>query len=283
MSMIKKCLILVMCFLLIPAVIFADERPMPPLAVKSAMLVDMNTGRILFQQNSERVIQPASLSKIMSLYLIAEDIENGKADYTDLVTVSEQAVHTNGSKILFEPGEQCEVLDLIKGMAIYSSNDAAVALAEHFGGSVEKFVRRMNAKAREMGMKHTHFINPHGLPDTQQTTTVRDIYILSRNYLKRFPSLRQIHSIEIFVFHDAVLRNRNDLLLSYPGVDGLKTGYVKAAGCHLVATATRGDMRLMAIVLGAKNARIRAQEITKMLDYGFDLVAEKSRGHQSGG
>lgn len=272
-----------MSFLLIPVVIVANERPMPPLAVKAAMLVNMNTGRILFQQNSDRVIQPASLSKIMSLYLVAEDIENKKADYDDLVTVSKKAVYTNGSKILFEPGEQCEVFDLIKGMAIYSSNDAAVALAEHFGGSVEKFVGRMNEKAKEMGLKHTHFVNPHGLPNTEQTTTVRDIYILSRNYLKRFPNLRQIHSIETFVFHDAILRNRNDLLGSYPGVDGLKTGYVRAAGCHLVATATRGDMRLMAIVLGAKNARIRAQEITKMLDYGFDLIEERSRGYQSGG
>ena len=283
MIIMKKIKIVILIFLLLPAVTFADERPIPPLAVKAAMLVDMNSGRILFQQNSDRIIQPASLSKIMTLYLIAEDIENRKTDYSDLVTISQNAVYTNGSKILFEPGEQCEVFDLVKGMAIYSSNDAAVALAEHFGGSVEQFVRRMNAKAKEMGLTHTHFMNPHGLPNTQQTTTVRDIYILSRNYLKRFPNLRQIHSSENFFFHDTIMRNRNDLLMSYPGVDGLKTGYVKAAGCHLVATATRGDIRLMAIVLGAKNARIRAQEITKMLDYGFDLIEERNRGYKSGG
>ncbi|MHB8137576.1 MAG: D-alanyl-D-alanine carboxypeptidase family protein [Smithellaceae bacterium] len=278
----KKAVLLLICFLMIPAVVFADGRSVPPLAVKAAMLVDMNTGRILFQQNADRIIQPASLTKIMSLYLIAEDLENRKADYSDLVTVSENAILTHGSKILFEPGEQCEVFDLVKGMAIYSSNDAAVALAEHFGGSVDHFVWRMNAKAKELGMKHTNFVNPHGLPDIEQTTTVRDIYILSRKYLQRFPNLRQIHSIESFTFHDVVLHNRNDLLKSYLGVDGLKTGYVRAAGFHLVATATRGDVKLMAIVLGAKNSRSRAQEIAKLMDYGFDLIEERNRGNKIG-
>ena len=276
MSMIKKCLILVMCFLLIPAVIFADERPMPPLAVKSAMLVDMNTGRILFQQNSERVIQPASLSKIMSLYLIAEDIENGKADYTDLVTVSEQAVHTNGSKILFEPGEQCEVLDLIKGMAIYSSNDAAVALAEHFGGSVEKFVRRMNAKAREMGMKHTHFINPHGLwYNGRQRSGTSILSELSEAFLACG------NSIPSRCLSSTMRCANPHLFAALSGVDGrsrICESRRMSSGCNGHARRYEINSRIL-----GQSARIRAQEITKMLDYGFDLVAEKSRGHQSGG
>lgn len=256
---------------------------MQPLTVKAAMLVEMNTGRVLYQQNADKIIQPASLSKIMSLYLISEDIENRKADYSDLVTISARAVHTGGSKMLFVPGAQCEVFDLVKGMAIHSANDASVALAEHFGGSENNFVSRMNAKAQQLGMKHSHFVNPHGLPNRKQTTTARDISILSREYLRRFPNSQKIHSIERFAFHDLILTNRNDLLHNYPGADGLKTGYVGAAGFHLVATAKRGDAKLMAIILGAQNRRIRSQQTRKLLDYGFRLIGDKRENTGIGG
>ena len=223
---LKKIAIILLCLFLTPVAVYAAEKSFHPFTVKSAILVDMNTGKVLYQQNVDKVIQPASLSKIMSLYLISEDIENKKASYSDLVTISANAVHTGGSKMLFVPGAQHEVFDLVKGMAIHSANDASVALAEHFGGSVDNFVLRMNTKARELGMKHTHFVNPHGLPNRKQTTTARDIYILSREYLRHFPNLQKIHSIERFTFNDHILTNRNDLLHNYPGADGLKTGYV---------------------------------------------------------
>lgn len=272
---LRKLGIVLFCLFVFPAPLLAAGKIMPPLSVKAAMLVEMNTGQVLYQQNADKIIQPASLSKIMSLYLISEDIENKKAGYNDLVTISANAVHTGGSKMLFVPGAKYEVFDLVKGMAIHSANDASIALAEHFGGSVNHFVSRMNAKAKELGMKHTHFVNPHGLPNRKQTTTARDICILSREYLRRFPHLQKIHSIERFTFNDHVLTNRNDLLRNYPGADGLKTGFVCAAGFHLVATARRGDEKLMAVVLGAQNRRIRSQQTRKLLDYGFRVTGDK--------
>lgn len=271
----KKIALIILCVLFLPVVVFAAEKTFHPLAAKAAILVDLNTGRVLYQQNIDRVIQPASLSKIMSLYLISEYIEKKKASYSDLVLISANAVHMGGSKMLFEPGARYEVLDLVKGMAVHSANDASVALAEHFAGSVDNFVLRMNAKARGLGMKHTHFVNPHGLANRKQTTTARDICILSREYLRRFPNLQKIHSIERFTFNDSILTNRNDLLQNYPGADGLKTGYVGAAGFHLIATASRGNIKLMAVVLGAKNRRIRSQQTRKLLDYGFKKVGVK--------
>jgi serine-type D-Ala-D-Ala carboxypeptidase (penicillin-binding protein 5/6) len=280
---LKKIAVFILCLLFLPVAVPAAEKSFHPLTVKAAMLVEMNTGKVLYQQNVDKVIQPASLSKIMSLYLISEDIEKKKASYSDLVTISANAVHTGGSKMLFEKGAQYDVFDLIKGMAIHSANDASVALAEHFAGSVDNFVLRMNAKARELGMTHTHFVNPHGLPNKKQTTTARDICILSREYLRRFPNSKKIHSIERFTFNDHILTNRNDLLHNYPGADGLKTGYVGAAGFHLVATARRGDAKLMAVVLGAQNRRIRSQQARKLLDYGFRMTGDKITGNRIGG
>lgn len=274
-SLLKKIAVILFCLFLIPQTVFAAKKSMHPATLKAAMLVEMNTGRVLYQQNADRVIPPASLSKIMSLYLICEDIELKKTGFSDMVTVSARAVHTGGSKMLFETGARYELLDLMKGMAVHSANDATVALAEHIAGSEKKFVDRMNAKAKELGMKSTHFVNPHGLPNKNQKTTARDIYILSREYLRRFPNSYKIHSIERFAFNDMILTNRNDLLHSYPGVDGLKTGYVHASGFHLVATALRGDTRLMAVVMGAKNRQIRSQQARKLLDYGFEKVGVK--------
>jgi D-alanyl-D-alanine carboxypeptidase len=132
-------------------------------------------------------------------------------------------------------------------------------------------------------MKHTHFVNPHGLPNRKQTTTARDIYILSREYLRRFPNSQKIHSIERFTFNNHILTNRNDLLHNYPGADGLKTGYVGAAGFHLVATAIRSGTRLMAVVLGAKNPRTRSQQTRKLLDYGFGKVGDRNTKNRIGG
>jgi serine-type D-Ala-D-Ala carboxypeptidase (penicillin-binding protein 5/6) len=280
---LKKVVVFFLCLFFLPGAVFASGKSLQPLAVKSAILIDMNTGKVLYQQNVDKVIQPASLSKIMSLYLISEDIEMKKARYSDLVLISANAVHTGGSKMLFEKGVQYDVFDLVKGMAIHSANDASVALAEHFAGSVDKFVLRMNAKAKELGMTHTHFVNPHGLPNRRQTTTARDISILSREYLHRFPNSQKIHSIERFTFNDIILTNRNDLLHDYPGADGLKTGFVCAAGFHLVATATRGDTKLMAVVLGAQNRRIRSQQTRKLLDYGFRLNGDKHTKNMIGG
>ena len=281
-SLIKIAVIIsILCFF--PAAVFASAKsPVTP-DIKAAILIDLKTGKVLYSQNPDKVIQPASLSKIMSLYLVAEDISKQKASYLDLVTVSDAAVQTGGSKMLFEPGAQCDVFDLVAGMAVHSANDAAVALAEHFDGSVEQFVKRMNNKAKMLGLNQTHFVNPNGLPDQKQKTTARDICRLSRDYIRRFPDARKIHSMESFTFNGLILNNRNDLLQHYQGADGLKTGYVGAAGFHVVATASRGEVRLMAVVLGAKNKKIRSERTRKLLDYGFSRINQKNQRNRIGG
>jgi D-alanyl-D-alanine carboxypeptidase (penicillin-binding protein 5/6) len=243
--------------------------------LKAALLVDADSGRVLYEHNSGRLTQPASLSKILTLYLINEDISAGKIHLSDAVRISAKAVNTNGQKMLYEEGREVLLDDLIKGIAIFSANDAAIAVAEYVEGSVGKFVERMNAKARELGMLHSNFVNPHGLPDKRQLTTAHDICILSREYLQRFPDTLHIHSIHYFRYNSVTQENSNTLLKDCPDVDGLKTGFVRAAGYHLVATAKRGDIRLIAVVLGAKNPKARAYQTKKLLESGFRIIGEK--------
>jgi D-alanyl-D-alanine carboxypeptidase (penicillin-binding protein 5/6) len=167
--------------------------------------------------------------------------------------------------------------DLIKGMAVVSANDASVVIAEHLGGSINGFVKMMNAKAKVLDMKRSHFVNPNGLPARGQVTTARDILKLSRAYIRDFPEALQIHSMQEYTFANITQRNSNTLLRQCEDVDGLKTGFVRAAGFHLVATAKRGDTRLIAVVMGEKNPRIRARDTTKLLEQGFRMVAGKGK------
>jgi serine-type D-Ala-D-Ala carboxypeptidase (penicillin-binding protein 5/6) len=271
----KYCFILLLLILL-PGVASGAHRAKTHFSpLKAALLVDADSGRVLYEHNSGRLTQPASLSKILTLYLINEDIGTGKIHLSDLVSISSKAVNTNGQKMLHEEGREVLLGDLIKGIAIFSANDAAVAVAEYVEGSVDKFVERMNAKARELGMVHSNFVNPNGLPDKRQLTTAHDIYILSREYLKRFPDMLHIHSIQYFRYDSIMQENSNDLLKDCSDVDGLKTGFVRAAGYHLVATAKRGDTRLIVIVLGAKNIKSRTQQTKKLLENGFRIIGQK--------
>jgi D-alanyl-D-alanine carboxypeptidase len=239
------------------------------------LLVDMDSGKVLYEQHADKLIQPASLSKILALYLANEDLRAGKVHLSDSVKISSNAVNTGGSKMLYEEGKEVRLEDLIMGMAVLSANDATVAVAEYLAGNVHSFVERMNAKARELGMSHSYFVNPHGLPDTHQLSTAHDILILSRNYLQRFPDMLNIHSIQYFRYNSVTHHNRNILLKKCPGVDGLKTGYVTAAGYNLVATAQRGDVRLIAVVLGAKNPQERARQTERLLENGFKIIGNK--------
>ena len=171
--------------------------------------------------------------------------------------------------MLHEEGIEVSLEDLLSGIAIISANDATVSVAEHLEGSVDKFVERMNAKAKELGMKQSYFVNPHGLPNSHQVTTAHDIFILSREYLKQFPEALNLHSMQYFTYHSIIHHNQNSLLWDYPDVDGLKTGFIRVAGFHIVATAKRGDKRLIAVVMGAKNKKIRSRQTKEILDYGF--------------
>lgn len=247
------------------------------LSVHSAILMDMTTGRILLAHNADDPLQPASITKVLSLYLADEAIRNGKVRPTDPVKISQKAGRTGGSKMFLQAGSEIPLAELLKGMAVVSANDASVAVAEYIGGNVEAFVKQMNGKARELGMNRSFFKNPNGLPARGQFTTARDILILACDYLRRFPESLNLHSQQYYTYRDITQRNRNSLLRHYPNADGLKTGWVVKAGYHIVATAKRGNTRLIAVVMGAKTPAIRARETEKLLDKGFMMVREDPR------
>jgi D-alanyl-D-alanine carboxypeptidase (penicillin-binding protein 5/6) len=247
------------------------------LTVHSAILMDMTTGRILFTHNADDPLPPASITKVLSLYLADEAIRDGKVRPTDPVKISRKAGRAGGSKMFIQAGSEIPLEELLKGMAVVSANDASVAVAEYIGGNVEGFVEQMNRKAHELGMSRSVFKNPNGLPARGQFTTARDMMILASDYLRRFPESLDLHSQQYYTYHDITQRNRNSLLRHYPNADGLKTGWVVKAGYHIVATAKRENTRLIAVVMGAKTPAIRARETEKLLDEGFRMVREDPR------
>lgn len=253
-------------------VVFVPAAHAAKLAVKSSIVMDFKTGRVLYEQEPDRQIAPASLTKIMTLYILHEMLQQGTASPGDIVTVSRRADNTGGSSMNLKYGEKITLKDLMHGMAIASGNDACVAVAEHFGG-LQKFVARMNAKAKELGMTSTAFKNPNGLPAQGQLTTARDMLRLAVSYIRRFPNtLQAMHCKTSFTHNGYTRRNSNRLLGNCDGVDGLKTGYVRASGFNIVVTAKRGGRRIIAVVLGGKSWRIRNREAAKVIDASFDAL-----------
>jgi serine-type D-Ala-D-Ala carboxypeptidase (penicillin-binding protein 5/6) len=236
---------------------------------RAAVLMEVSTGTILFQQNPDEVIEPASFTKVLSLYLIYEALQRGNIQIQDDVYISDQAWRTKGSKMFVGVGTRVPLEELLKGIAVVSGNDACVAAAEHLSGSVEAFVDNMNRKAKQLGMDHSHFLNPHGLPADGQITTARDMAILSAAYIRQFPDALRFHSMREYTYNNITQHNRNHLLNKDPAVDGLKTGFIAASGYHLAATAQREGMRLLAVVMGAETPRIREREAMKLLNFGF--------------
>jgi len=275
MNNLRKLFLIFAAIFLLSASSEAAEKYNNDFDCKAALVVDMDSGKILYEQNADRLIQPASLAKILALYLVHEDIRSGRIHLNDMVRISAKAVKTGGSKMIHEAGREIPLSELMKGMAIHSANDATIAVAEHLAGSVSAFVARMNAKARELGMSHSYFVNPHGLPDSHQFSTARDVYLLSCEYLQRFPDSLNIHSELYFTFNNVIRHNRNTLLRECTGVDGLKTGYVRASGFHMVATAKRENIRLIVIVLGAKNPKVRNRQTKMLLEMGFQRLGNK--------
>ncbi|MFH1081549.1 MAG: D-alanyl-D-alanine carboxypeptidase family protein [Pseudomonadota bacterium] len=243
---------------------------------RSAVVMDADTGRILFAENADRRVPPASVTKILSLYLTYEAISEGKVHLQDKVKVSKKAWRTQGSRMFLEPNSEPTLDELITGISVVSANDASVALAEYIGGDLDKFVDRMNAKARQLGMLHSRFKNPHGLPANGQMTTARDMAILAREYLRRFPQSLQIHSMQSYTYHNITQYNHNLLLKRYPGTDGIKTGFVQASGYHLAATAVQGNTRLIVVVLGSRTPGIRLRETIRLFDENFNKVQKEA-------
>jgi len=236
---------------------------------KSAVLMDGITGQILYDQNSNLRISPASFVKVMTLYLVYDAIRAGQPKMDDMVTVSEKAWKIKGSKMFVKVGERVRVEDLIKGVAIASGNDACIALAEHLSGSEEAFVSRMNEKGKLLGLKDSQFMNSHGMPAEGQYTTAMDMAILSKRYIEDHPVALVFHSTVEFEYYGIRQGNRNTLLQKNIGVDGLKTGHVEESGYHLAATAKRDGQRMIAVVMGCDKMRKRAPEAQKLLEYGF--------------
>jgi D-alanyl-D-alanine carboxypeptidase (penicillin-binding protein 5/6) len=244
---------------------------------KASMLVDMNNGEILYAQDPDTPIPPASLTKILTLYLLNEYIEEGKLKPDQLITVGSDASHAGGSNMHLRSGETDTLDDIMKGIAVASANDGCVAVADYLGnGDFAPFVAAMNKKAQELGMSSSHFFNPNGLPAEGQVVTARDMAILAQAYIKRFPQALNVHSMTEFTHNNRVRHNSNSLLGRVEGVDGLKTGFVCASGFNIVATAKRQDTRLLAVVLGARSRGVRERETTKLLEEGFKIVAAEN-------
>ena len=248
----------------------AQDQPLFTVQAKSAVLMDFDTGRILFQQDAEQTLLPASLVKIMNLYVAFDAIDQGTVRLDDLFPVSIHAWQPVGSKMFIKEGEKVSVDDLLKGIAIVSGNDACIALAEGIAGVTEVYVQWMNDKAAKLGLTGTNFTDVHGLDDSaKQYTTALDIAKLSRAYIKDHPEALTYHSTKEFTYNGITQKNRNGLLWSYPGTDGLKTGHLSKVGYNLCATAEQNGMRLIAVVLGSSSESVRENEARKLLNYGF--------------
>lgn len=242
-----------------------------PLQVKakSAVLMDVATGKILFEQNDNAPIEPASLTKIMTLYLVFENLHKGLIHLDDRVGISKKAWRTGGSKMFVEVNTEVPLVDLIKGILVDSGNDACVAVAQYMYGSVDACVAAMNHKAKQLGLDSTTFVNADGLPAPGEVTTARDMAVLDADFIRRFPEALKYSAMRSFTWSHIHQYNRNQLLFKDSSVDGLKTGYVAAAGYHLSATAKRDGLRLLALVMGTTSPAMRTREAAKLLHYGF--------------
>ena len=241
---------------------------------KAAILIEVATGRILYEKNAHQQLEPASMTKMMPMYLIMEAIENGRMSWDDEVTVTESAASLGGTQIFLEPGEKMTVRDLFASVAIASANDAVTALGEALSGTYESFVQLMNDRAAEFGMNNTVFMNSTGLPKKGHLTTAHDMAILANRLITDFPGVTEFTSLyEDYVRENTEdpfwLVNTNKLIRYVDGVDGLKTGYTDAAGSCLAATAKRGDMRVVAVVMGADTSQNRNREVARLIEYAF--------------
>lgn len=246
---------------------------------KSAILIERDTGEILFDKNADEVLPPASMTKVMTLLLIMEALENKVIKKDEMVRVSENAAGMGGSQIFLEAGEEMSVNDLLKGVAIASGNDASVALAERIAGSEEAFVDKMNEKVKELGLKNTKFQNTSGLPADDHYSTAYDMAIIAKELLK-YESITEYTSIYEDYLRKGTedefwLVNTNKLVRFYPGVDGLKTGFTSEAKYCLTATAKKNDMRVVAVVMGIETSKERNATVSQMLDYAFNSFETK--------
>ena len=272
------CYVLLICLLLgvVPGAARAVDMDLP---VKSAILMDVATGTILYEQDAHTPLAPASVTKVMTMLLIMEAIDSGAIGWQDMVTASESAAAKGGSQIYLKVGEQMSVADMVKAIAVSSANDCACAMAEHIAGSEAAFVEKMNSRAKELGMNDTHFVNCTGLDDdaaaADHKTSAHDIGVMSRELLKNHPDIKKYTTIWMDTLRNGTfgLSNTNKMVRFYPGATGLKTGFTSKAGYCLSSSAQRDGMELVAVVMGAKTSAERFSACKSLLDYGFSTYA----------
>ena len=243
--------------------------PAPTLGAKAWLTLDANSGQVIAAQNPQQTVEPASLTKLMSAYVIFDALESGRLKLDQKVHVSEKAWKTEGSRMFIDPNTEVSVDEFLQGMLVQSGNDATVALAEAVAGSESAFAALMNQQAKALGMKHTHFMNASGLPDPDHMTTVEDLAILARALVRRFPQYRHYDSQKEFTYNNIKQSNRNRLLWADPTVDGLKTGHTQSAGYCLVATALRDGRRVVSVLVGAASDAARTESSLKLLNWSF--------------
>ena len=256
-----------LCLVAAPA--WAQNGRAPALGAEAILLLDPE-GKVLFARNAAGDHAPASLVKLMTLYLAYEDLEAGRAQWEEPVTISELAAQTSRYRMGLRAGETVPLRTLLEGVAIASANDAAAAVAEHLAGSEEHFVQRMNARAQEMGLAHTRFANPHGLPDPQQRTTAQDMASLTGHLVEDYPASRAILGGKNFIYRGRVYSRRIPLFEDPGGVQALKTGFTKEAGYNLAIAAWRAGHRYLLIVLGAQTRSQSFRDAKTLLRYGFN-------------
>ncbi len=273
MKRIGVCLVaFCLIILAVPPDIQAVELDIPG---KSALLMDVATGTVLYEKNAHERLSPASVTKVMTMLLIMEAVDSGKIGWDDMVTASEAAAAKGGSQIYLKVGESMSVADMVKSIAVSSANDCACAMAEHLAGSEAAFVELMNARAKELGMEDTNFVNCTGLDDGEAAqnhkTSAYDIALMSRELLKNHPEIKKFTTIWMDTVRNGTfgLSNTNKLIRFYPGATGLKTGFTSGAGYCLSASAQREDMELIAVVMGCETSALRTAACKGMLDHGF--------------
>ena len=255
------------------------------ISAKSAILVDFNTGKVLYSKNENEPLAMASMTKVMSMLLIMEKIDDGSLKYDDIVEISTESSSMGGSQIFLNPGDKYKVIDLLKGVAMASANDAVVALAEKTYGSKEHFIEAMNKKAESLGLKNTHFVNVHGLDEEGHYSSAYDMSVMARELLKHEKLLDFTRVYEEYLTKpdgsQIWLVNTNKLVRFYDGVDGLKTGFTQNAGYCLTATGKKNNLRLISVVMGEESIEKRSSDTVKLLNYGFNtfkvnLIKNKS-------
>lgn len=262
-----------------------DTSPKTDLKLESgaAILIEQNSGKILYEQNSHEKLRPASVTKVMSILLIMEALDSNKISLTDKIPCSENAANMGGSQIWLDVREELTVDEMLKAICVASANDCTVAMAEYLAGSEEAFVERMNTKAKEIGMNDTCFKNCHGLDTDGHITSAYDIALMSRELLNNHPSIKNYTTIWLDTLRDgkSTLNNTNKLIRNYKGATGLKTGSTDLALYNLSASATRDDLSLIAVIMKAPSTKVRFSEAQKLLDYGFSNYSYTSFAKKS--